>query len=456
MQIFEYPYVIITVLVICFIVMGGFGLIFMIKCTRNANGEEEKGFSGIGTLENKYEKLTKSRNQRCLIYIYISLDNLKRIYSESRASRVNSQVRDSLLKAFAVNIEGYICAYDDESYVAVNELTSEKAEEYIEECIDEINKLLVSNEAVNTAEINFGYYSTASTQVAFKTALLRAKQACTMAETKGVSHVEWNTLNGKEFEKKIKIENSIENEIDNNRFFLEYQPILNAKTNKIFGAEVLSRLNSEKDGILTPHAFLSAVNNVGLTEKFDYYIFEKNCKWISNDKENREKYVYTTNFSRGTMCEEGFSDKVIEIAEKYNLNFSSIAIEILEEKNLTPDEKTIMMKNLSILKEKGIIILLDDFGKGYTSFTDLVNFDIDIVKIDREIVKNSVNKSGYVILKNILQTANELGFKTLCEGVETEEQLNIVTEAGCDLIQGFYYHRPMPVTKLERLFDEEK
>ena len=87
-------------------------------------------------------------------------------------------------------------------------------------------------------------------------------------------------------------ENSIRSEIEDNRFFLEYQPVIDAKTGEITGAEVLARLNSATEGILTPGAFLSAVNNVGLNKKFDYYIFEKNCKWIASDKENRVKYVY--------------------------------------------------------------------------------------------------------------------------------------------------------------------
>ena len=113
-------------------------------------------------------------------------------------------------------------------------------------------------------------------------------------------------------EKKIKIENNIEKEIDNNRFFLEYQPVLDAKTKKIIGAEVLSRLNSESEGILAPKSFLSAVDSVGINEKFDYYIFEKNCKWISNDEENRNKYVYTINFSRFTLCDQNLAEDITQ------------------------------------------------------------------------------------------------------------------------------------------------
>ena len=113
-----------------------------------------------------------------------------------------------------------------------------------------------------------------------------------------------------------------------------------------------------------------------------------------------------------------------------------------------------MVENLTLLKEKGILILLDDFGKGYTSFGDLADFDINIVKIDKEITQNSTTASGFLILKNIIRTAHDLGFKTLCEGIETEEHKKTVADAGCDMFQGYYFYRPMPVTQLESLFEK--
>ena len=343
----------------------------------------------------------------------------------------------------------------NESFVILNYLESDETARCIESCFEEINRTLVKYGAINVVRINFGYHRTSSTDVTYKTALARAKQACSIADDQNTLYCQWDSSNGKAFERKIKIENNIQNEIDNNRFFLEYQPIIDARTNKIIGAEVLSRLNSPTDGVLSPQFFLSAVNNVGLTEKFDYYIFEKNCKWISSDKENRSKYVYTINFSRHTLCDEGLADNIINIIEKYNIDYSCIAIEILEDKSLNESEKTIMVWNLARLKEKEILILLDDFGKGYTSFVDLTEFDISIVKIDKAITQNSTTESGFLILKNIINTAHDLGFKTLCEGIETAEHKKIVVEAGCDMLQGYYFYRPMPVTQLEKLFEKQ-
>ena len=454
MQIFEYPYVIITILAMIFIVLGLIGLYFTMKSVKTANGTVEKSFCSIGKIENDFEKARSARNNRCIVYICVSLDSMKRLYAESKAIRMYEQIKSILLSHFCLNIGGEISLYGKENFVAMNSLEAGETEQCIDKCFEEINEVFVEHGAVNVVRVNFGYHCTSSTEVSFKTALGRAKQACSIAENKGVLHCQWDSTNGKEFERKIKIENNIQNEIENNRFFLEYQPILDAKTNKIMGAEVLSRLNSPTEGVLTPYFFLSAVSNVGLNEKFDYYIFEKNCKWLSSDKENRVKYVYTINFSRYTLCDKDLAENIINIVEKYGIDYSCIAVEILEDKSLNETEKSTMIANLKRLKEKGVLILLDDFGKGYTSFGDLSDFDISIVKIDKSITQNATNQTGFLILKNIIRTAHDLGFKTLCEGIETEEHKKIAVDAGCDMLQGYYFYRPMPVTRFETLFDK--
>lgn len=453
--IFDFPYVIITILAIFFLVTVIIGLFFTMKSVKTAKGTAEKSFCGIGKIENDFEKAGTLRKSRCVIYVSISLDSMKRLYSEAKAARMYEQIKKVLFRHLCLDAGGEISLYGNENFVALNYLDDVETESCIDKCFEEINDALVKDGAVNVVRVNFGYHSTGSTEVPFKTALSRAKQACSMAEDKNVLYCSWDSTNGKAFERKIKIENNIHNEIDNNRFFLECQPVIDAKTSRIIGAEVLSRLNSETEGVLTPFDFLSAVNNVGLNEKFDYYIFEKTCKWISNDKEKRTGYVYTINFSRSTLCDPGLSDNIIDIVEKYSISYSCIAVEILEDKNLNIDEKSVMVKNLSRLKEKGVPILLDDFGKGYTCFGDLAEFNISIVKIDKAITQNATTETGFLILKNIIRTAHDLGFKTLCEGIETEEHKKTAVDAGCDMLQGYYFYRPMPVAKLETLFEKQ-
>ena len=451
MTVFEYPYVTVTILIIIFIALITLGLHFTIKSVKTEDETSEKDFCGIRKIENEFEKSGEYGKKRSIIHISISLESMKRLYSEAKAAEVYDKIKRTLFEYLCVGINGDISICSNGNFIALNDLKPEEMQRCIEQCFKEIGETLTEYGAVNIIRVHFGYVYTSSNEVPFKTALCRAKKALSMAESKNFLYCQWNSSGEKAFEKKIKIENSIQNEIDNNKFFLEYQPILEAKTEKIVGAEVLARLNSSTEGILTPKHFLSAVNNVGLNKKFDYYIFEKNCKWISNDKENRVKYLYTINFSRYTLCDKNMAENIINIIKEYGIDCSCMAIEVLEDKSLNAEERAEVIKNLNRLAKEGILILLDDFGKGCTGFDDLKDFNINIVKIDKSITQNAANQKEFLILKNIIRTAHELGLKALCEGIETEEQKKAAADAGCDMFQGYYFYPPASVMQLEKL-----
>ena len=156
------------------------------------------------------------------------------------------------------------------------------------------------------------------------------------------------------------------------------------------------------------------------------------------------------------MCEPEFPENITRILDKYSVKYSCVAIEILEDKALSSEEKHQMIKNLKKLKEKGISSLLDDFGSGYTSFGDLAEFNISVVKMDKKMVHAANTDSGFLILKNVINTAKALGFKTLCEGIETQEHERLAIRAGADLLQGYFYSRPISPAKLEQMFENEE
>ena len=165
--------------------------------------------------------------------------------------------------------------------------------------------------------------------------------------------------------------------------------------------------------------------------------------------------MYSINFSRHTLCDPDLARNIVQIVEKYRIPYSCIAVEILEDKRVNGEEKVTMIQNLTALKEKGILILLDDFGRGHTSFQDLAEFDVNIVKIDRSIIQNADTHKGFLLLANIVRTARDLGFRTVCEGIETETFKQLAKDADCDIFQGFYFYHPMSVTQLENLLDNQ-
>lgn len=454
MHIFEYPHIIITVLALWFVLFVAGGIFFAARAIKAASGKDEKNFVSLGKLGKSFAKSGKEREDRCVFYISVLPDNFRSLYSASEAEKVLLDIKHVLLDEFSGDDGSGVAQYGDRNFIAFTKWDMETTRRNVNECLSKLNACLLKYSALNIVEIKIGSYFAFGTHVEFEEAVNRAKKACMLAENEKLSYAEWDAGSGRALDKKIKIENNIEREIDNNKFFLEYQPVLDAKTKKVTGAEVLSRLNSENHGVLTPGSFLSAVDSVGLNCKFDYYIFEKNCKWIANNKAQREKFKYTINFSRSTLCRPDFAERIISITEKYNLKFSCLAVEILEDKNITGEARSTMISNLSKLKERGMSILLDDFGSGFTTFSDLQSLDISVVKIDKSITQNSTTDTGFIILKNIISTAKDIGFRTLCEGVETKEQEEAAIRAGCDMLQGFYYYRPMPVAMLEKVFDE--
>ena len=455
MFILENPIVIVGLLIMCFIVLGIFGIRFAVKGINAAKKNDVPEFLTVNKIKNLFERLSKSGSCRSIIYIGISFEDVRRLYSEARVEYIFSEIKLILLNYFAAEEGCGIALYNRTDFMAVNNRGIKTTENNIECCVGEINKCLLKFHALNVFNVKFGSYSAVASGVSFSEALNRAKQAYIKAEDEKIPFAEWNGSDDRALKKKIKMENTIETEIDNNKFLLEYQPTIDAKSGKIIGAEVLSRLNSVNDGIITPKNFLSALDSVGLCSKFDYYIFEKNCKWIANNKQQREKYRYTVNFSRTTLTEPVFADKVTEIVKKYNINCGSLAIEILEDKEVTGEAKNKIKDNLEKLKKQGIAIFLDDFGNGYTSFDDLQTFPVDTVKIDRIITGNTNTETGLVIFNNIVRMAKDLGLAVICEGIETEKQKKTAIDAGCDMLQGFYYYRPMPVAELEKLFGED-
>lgn len=448
-------YLTVIIFVLIFLILLSAAVYFAAKGFKTVQKEISADFSSIGSLENFFIKCKKLGIPRNIIYINISLENARSLYSDAKALKILSDIKPILLKNFAEPENGFIAYYDKKNFLAVNKSTADVSERCVKKCIYEINQCLLGHNALNVVDIRLGCYSCASSKISFDGAINRAKQACTMAENENLNYARWNSTDGKKLENKIKIENNIENEIDNNRFFLEYQPVVDAATKKVIGAEVLARLNSEESGILSPGKFISALGSVGLSGKFDYYIFEKNCKWISNNLHQRGKYSYTVNFSRKTLCDEEFAEKIADITSSYGLKSSNLSVEVLENREITENEKRLIISNLKKLRSQGFKVLLDDFGSGYTSFDDLQNFPIDIVKIDRTIIGNASTETGLVIFNNFVKTAKDLGLTVICEGIETPEQERIATNAGCDRLQGFYYYRPMSASALEQLLENE-
>ena len=241
----------------------------------------------------------------------------------------------------------------------------------------------------------------------------------------------------------LKLMKRIEHGIKNREFKMHLQFIVDNKTKKIVSAEALSRWERADGEIVPPVKYIGAMERSGIISKLDYYMFEKACRKLSEWKETEfDNLTLSCNFTRITISEKDFAEKIIEIAEKYVFDRRKLLIEITEdsmEKNLE-----IAMKNIKQVKERGFRIALDDIGRGYTSLSNLCEYPIDVVKMDRDILLLTDKERGKKLFSGIISLAHYLNLSVVCEGVETEEQNLLVSESACDYIQGWYYCKAMP------------
>ena len=241
--------------------------------------------------------------------------------------------------------------------------------------------------------------------------------------------------------------------LKNDEFKLYLQFIVDNQTKKIVCAEGLSRWHTREKGVVGPFQYIEDMQTAGLITNHDFYILECACRQLEKWKDTDYNGItISCNFTRITLSEEDFADKITEIVNKYDFDKSKLAIEITED--AIEKDMEIARQNVYKCKELGMKVYLDDLGSGYTSLTNLCDYPIDVVKIDRDILLNTNTPKGKALFKGIVALAHSLGNKVTCEGVENEEQNEFVSSTDCDYIQGWYYTKALPLCDCEEFIDK--
>lgn len=246
--------------------------------------------------------------------------------------------------------------------------------------------------------------------------------------------------------------------MDNNWIKVFYQCFMRIETGKGMGFEALARWIDPEIGMINPDDFIPALEKYHLMHEMDLYMFEAVCKEIKiRYDEGLPLLPVSINFSRQDFDYIDVIEEINKIYDKYDISQYGIdksyfIIEITEQGLSKATDK--FHEQLKKIRENGYKLWVDDFGSGYSSLNVFSSFDIDLIKFDMSLLINLDAHNGVnrVILKGMIDIAHELGVHTLCEGMETEEQKNFLLNAGCELGQGFFYHRPESLdTILERL-----
>lgn len=250
------------------------------------------------------------------------------------------------------------------------------------------------------------------------------------------------------------IESCMEQALEKKEFKVIYQPKTATSNEKMVGAEALVRWYKEGE-IIPPNKFIPLFEKNKFIIKLDLYIFEQVCIDLS---QWREKYQYmptiSVNISKEHFINENFINEYVKICNQYNIETNCIDLEITE--SATIDSNIDVLKVFRNIKEQGFIVSIDDFGTGYSSLSILQNMPIDIIKIDKIFVDKADLSTNKNIINYILLIAKSLGVKTIVEGVETKEQMEFIKSIQADMIQGYYYSKPLPKDDFEKYFKKNK
>lgn len=238
------------------------------------------------------------------------------------------------------------------------------------------------------------------------------------------------------------IEMIMEEGIEKQEFKVFYQPKINAKTGRVEDAEALVRW--ERNGsLISPNEFIPIFEKNKFIVKLDKYIYERVCQDINEWKEIYKKEIkVSVNVSKEHLLQERMIEEYLQIAKKYNLKPEEIELEITE--SAMVDEEFDMLKMFQNIKKAGFKIAIDDFGTGYSSLSMLKDMPIDVIKIDKSFI------SQPQMLEIIMNMTRKMNLKTVAEGVETKEQVQELKKLGVDLLQGYYYSKPLKKSEFEK------
>lgn len=259
--------------------------------------------------------------------------------------------------------------------------------------------------------------------------------------------------------KQLRYEKSIENRmlksLENEEFLVYFQPKVDLQTGMATQAEALVRWQTDEGLIIPPDKFIPIFEKKYLISSLDQYVFKKVCAFIRRRLDaGLPVNTISVNVSRLQFYNSDFVKIYEDIKNKFRIPDHLLEIEITE--SIAFDNVTFLEKTVSELKSKGFLISIDDFGTGFSSLSLLKNIPIDVLKIDQSFFRESIHKEkDKIVIKGIIDLVNKLSIRTVAEGIETAEQVAFLKSVNCNMIQGYFFYRPLPEDKFEEILKKE-
>ena len=296
--------------------------------------------------------------------------------------------------------------------------------------------------------VSFTTYDSAteghSPEIILKT-LIKSLDAAGKIESNEPMLVTEASLEQEELEKKVR--NCIETAINGTGFELFLQPILDTSMGKVVGAEALSRIRGEDGNIIPPGIFIPVAENSGRINELGELVFDETCRFIKENNPGKSGVDWiNVNLSPTQFIRTDLAERYATIVDKYGIDPASVHLEITEGSMI---DDSFSQWQIDAMTEKGFKFVLDDYGTGYSNLSRLKKCPFTTIKLDMSIVWDYC-KEPDEILPNMIQTFKHMGFAITAEGIEDAHMVDTMKDIGCDLLQGYYYSKPVPAAEFAK------
>ena len=239
-------------------------------------------------------------------------------------------------------------------------------------------------------------------------------------------------------------------------FHIVLQPKYSLTTRHLVGCEALVRWDHPSKGLLPPSQFIPLLEKHNLLVTLDMFVLEQVCKLVRQwQSKGLPIHPISVNQSRSYLFNTHYDQSLVDMIDRYEVPHHLIEFELTE--SLFLNDVKHLSQVLASLRSHSFLVSLDDFGSGYSSLTMLKDVAIDVIKLDQGFLKGSdEHQRGMVVVQHIISLAKQLGITTVAEGVETREQVQMLQQLGCDVVQGFFFSQPLQVAEYEALLIDDR
>ncbi|WP_018923089.1 putative bifunctional diguanylate cyclase/phosphodiesterase [Salsuginibacillus kocurii] len=412
-------------------------------------------------MEKGTEALQQARedNHRAAV-LFIDLDRFKKV-NDSFGHHIGDQLLMEMSTRLrkALGERGMISRFGgDEFTVLIDKIEGDVYEEVqyvITEIFNTCNRpiTLVDRHVYITASIGVSIYPEHGQDV--ETLMKNADSAMYQTKDEGRNNFQIYSDGMADYSPEyVEIESNLRQAIENKEIEPHYQLQIDTLLNQPYGVEALVRWEHPDRGIMSPGSFLPVAEQSGDIIPLDHMMLEAACRQMKEwHNEGFSHLTISVNISKLTFEDVYFEEKVRQVLKDTELPPERLCLEITE--NMAISNGEVAIWKLNQLKNIGVHVSLDDFGTGFSSLSQLKDFPVDELKIDKSFLSESDNqKINSTIIKLIVQMAESLNFSVICEGIETKEQLAQINKEGCYQAQGYYFSKPLAVQDLRSALDE--